>query len=72
MPQGSPMAQWIKNLPALQETQEIQVQSLGQEDPPKEENGNPLQYSCWTIPWAEEPDRLTVLRVPKSQIWLSN
>ena len=46
MPQGSPMAQWIKNLPALQETQEIQVQSLGQEDPPKEENGNPLQYSC--------------------------
>ena len=27
------MAQWVKNLPAVQETQEMQVQSLGQEDP---------------------------------------
>ena len=26
------MAQWVKNLPATQETQEIQVWSLGQED----------------------------------------
>ena len=21
---------------------------------PGEENGNPLQYSCWEIPWTEE------------------
>ena len=28
-----PMAQQIKNLPEIQETQEMQVQSLGQEDP---------------------------------------
>ena len=21
-------------------------------------NGNPLQHSCWKIPWMEEPDRL--------------
>ena len=27
------MAQWVKNLPAMQETQEMQVRSLGQEDP---------------------------------------
>ena len=27
------MAQQVKNLPAIQETQETQVQSLGQEDP---------------------------------------
>ena len=27
------MAQWVKNLPAMQETQEREVQSLGQEDP---------------------------------------
>ena len=27
------MAQWVKNLPAMQETQETRVQSLGQEDP---------------------------------------
>ena len=25
------MAQWAKNLPAMQETQEMQVQSLGQQ-----------------------------------------
>ena len=33
----------VKNLPALQETW---VQSLGQEYPPGEGNGFPLQYSC--------------------------
>ena len=27
------MAQWVKNLPAMQETQETWVQSLCQEDP---------------------------------------
>ena len=32
----SPVAQQVENLPAMQETQ-IQVQSLGQEDPMKEE-----------------------------------
>ena len=25
---------------------------------PAEGNGNPLQYSCWEIPWTEEPGRL--------------
>ena len=25
---------------------------------PGEDNGNPLQYSCWRIPWTEEPGRL--------------
>ena len=37
------MAQWVKNMPAMQETQEMQVQSLGWEDPLEEDN--PLQYS---------------------------
>jgi len=32
----------VTNSPALQETQ---VQSLGQENPPKKGNGYPLQYS---------------------------
>ena len=31
------MAQWVKNPPAMQETQEIQVQSLCWEDPLEEE-----------------------------------
>ena len=30
--------------------QEMQVQSLGQEDSPGEGNGNPLQYSCLENP----------------------
>ena len=25
---------------------------------PGEGDGNPLQYSCWRIPWTEEPDGL--------------
>ena len=40
------MAQHVKNLHAVQETQETRVQYLGWEDPLEEENGNPLQYSC--------------------------
>ena len=43
---GFPMAQGVKNLPAMQETQETQVQSRGWEDSLEEENDNPLQYSC--------------------------
>ena len=33
----------VKNPHAMQETR---VQPLSQEDPPGEQNGNPLQYSC--------------------------
>jgi len=40
---ASPVAQMIKNLPAMQETW---VQSLGQEDSPREGHGNSLQHSC--------------------------
>ena len=45
----------VKNLPA---TQEIQVQSLGQEDPLK--NGTAIHSStlAWRIPWTEEPGGL--------------
>ena len=37
------MAQSVKNLLAMQETQ---VQFLGLEDPPREGKDNPLQYFC--------------------------
>ena len=30
----------------------------GSERSPGEGNGNPLQYSCWRIPWTEEPGGL--------------
>ena len=34
----------VKNLPAMQETHEVQVLFLGREDAPGVGNGNPLQY----------------------------
>ena len=37
----------VKNPPVMRETQ---VQSLDQEDPLEEGNGNPLQYSCLENP----------------------
>jgi len=39
----------VNNLPAMQEPQEIQVRSLGEEIP-GEVNDNPLQYSCLENP----------------------
>ena len=51
---SSLVAQMIKNLPAMQETQ---VQSMGQDDPP--ENGMATHSSiAWRIPWTEEPGGL--------------
>ena len=41
------MAQMVKHLPTMQETQ---VQSLGREDLLEDENGNPLPYSCLESP----------------------
>ena len=34
---GFTMAKWLRNLPAMQETQEMRVRSLGQEDTLEEE-----------------------------------
>ena len=44
---ASLVAQSVRNLPAIQETQ---VPSWGREDTPGEGNGNPLQYSCLENP----------------------
>ena len=51
----------VKNPLAMQETQEMQVQSLGQEDPLKE--GIPTHSSIlvWRIPWTEESDGLQTI-----------
>ena len=35
---------------------------------PGEGNGNPLQCSCWEIPWTEEPGRLQSLRTQESNM----
>ena len=45
----------VKNLPAKQETQ---VQSLGWEEPLKEEMATHSGVLAWEIPWTEEPGGL--------------
>ena len=39
----------------MQETQETQVRSLGQEDPLEEEMATHSSIIAWRIPWTEEP-----------------
>ena len=52
------MAQQVKNPPAMQETQEMWVRSLGQEDPLEEEMATHSSILAWRIPWTEETDGL--------------
>ena len=52
------MAQMVKNPPAMRETQETQVGSLGQEDPLEKGMATHSGILAWRIPWAEEPSRL--------------
>ena len=53
--QSSPMAQQVKNPPAMQETQETWVWSLDREDPLEKEMATHSSILAWRIPWAEEP-----------------
>ena len=39
----------------MQEAQEMQVWSLGHEDPSKKEIATRLSILAWRIPWTEEP-----------------
>ena len=61
---ASLVAQKVKNLPAMQETQ---VQPLSGEDFPGEEDGYPLQYSCLEISMGRGTWQATVHGVAKSQ-----
>ena len=49
------MAQTVKNLPAIQETQ---VHSLGQEDPLEKGMATHSTIRAWRILWIEKPDGL--------------
>ena len=44
----------VKNLPAMQELQEMQVWSLSHEDPLEEGVANDSSLLAWTTPWTEE------------------
>ena len=52
---ASLVAQRLKQLPGMQETQ---VQSLGWEDPLEKEMATHSTTLAWRIPWREEPGRL--------------
>ena len=47
---GSPDGSAVKNLPPMQETQEMQVRSLGREDPLEKETATHSSILAWRIP----------------------
>ena len=53
--QASLVAQTVKNLPAMRETQ---VRSLDWEDPLEKETVTHSSSLAWEIPWTEEPGGL--------------
>ena len=56
LPHGASLvAQTVKNLFDNAGNQSL-IPGWGRH--PGEGNGNPLQYSCWRIPWTEEPGGL--------------
>ena len=58
VPTGKPMSQWSRICLLMQEMQEMQVWSAGQEDPLEKERATHFSILAWKIPWTEEPGRL--------------
>ena len=48
----------VENPPAMQKMQEMQVQSLGQEDPLEKAMATHSSILAWEIPWTEKPGGL--------------
>ena len=59
---ASLVAQMVKNLPAMQETQ---FRSLDQKDPLEKGMATLFSILAWWIPWTEEPGKATVHEVAK-------
>ena len=55
------MVHQVKNPPALQETQEMQVGSPGREDPLEEDMATHSRILAWKIPGTEEPGGLQTM-----------
>ena len=51
------MAQTVKNLSAMQETQDMWVRFLGQEDSLEKGMATHSSILAWRIPWTEETGR---------------
>ena len=63
-PWASPVAQTVKNLPAMQETS---VRSLDWEDPPEKEMATHFNILAWEISGTEETDGLESTGSQKSR-----
>ena len=59
------MAQQVKSLPVMQETQGTQVRSLDQEDPLEEEMATHFRILAWRIPWTKEPGKMQSMGLPR-------
>ena len=60
------LTQWVKNPPAMQETQETRVRIPGREDLLEASTSTHSSILEWRIPWARGAWRAAVHRVPKS------
>ena len=60
------MAQWVNNLPAMQETQETWFRLLGWEDPLEEETVTHSSVLAWKIP--EKPGGLQSTFVTRKEL----
>ena len=68
--EASLVAQMVKNLPAMQETQ---VGSLSREDPLEKGMASHSSILAWRIPWREELGRLQSMGLHRvGHDWLSN
>ena len=54
----------VKNPPAMQE---MQVQSVGREDPLEDGMATQSSFLAWEIPWTEEPGGLQSMGLQKGQ-----
>ena len=62
---ASQMAQWVKNSPAMRETQETRVRFVGQENLLEEGTATHSSILVWRIPWTRRAWQATVCRVAK-------
>ena len=63
---GFPVAQTVKNLPAMQENW---IQTLGWEDPLEEGMVTHSSVLAWRIPWTEDPGRLQSMGLKETKSW---
>ena len=70
--EGFPSGSEVKNLPVMQDLQETQVQSLGQEDPLEEGMETHSSTLAWRIACTEQPGGLYIVhKVAKNQTQLN-